>query len=124
MKKQVKIISIILIVMMILTTMSSIVLAAPDLSNKISQIGEGDSDAETGKIIDFGKTAVTIMQTVGIVVAVVVLLVLGIKYMMGSAEEKAEYKKTMIPYVVGAVLIFAATTIVNIVYQLANGLNE
>ena len=124
MKKQVKIISIILIVMMILTTMSSIVLAAPDLSNKISQIGEGDANAETDKIIDFGQTAVTIMQTIGIVVAVVVLLVLGIKYMMGSAEEKAEYKKTMIPYVVGAVLIFAATTIVNIVYQLANGLNE
>jgi len=43
--------------------------------------------------------------------------------MMGSAEEKAEYKKTMIPYVVGAVLIFASTTIVNIVYQLANSLN-
>ena len=65
-----------------------------------------------------------ILQTVGIVVAVVVLMVLGIKYMMGSAEEKAEYKKTMIPYVVGAILIFGATTIANMVYQFANGLNN
>lgn len=94
-----------------------------DLSGKIDEIAKGNSSADTSKVVDLGKTVVTIMQTVGIVVAIVVLLVLGIKYMMGSAEEKAEYKKTMIPYVVGAVLIFASTTIVNIVYQLANSLN-
>lgn len=123
MKKQVKIMSIVLVVMMVLLSITNVVLAAPDLSSKIEQIGQGNESANTDKVIGLGQTVVTIMQTVGIVVAVVVLLVLGIKYMMGSAEEKAEYKKTMIPYVVGAVLIFAATTIVNVVYQLANGLN-
>ncbi|MEI3401230.1 MAG: hypothetical protein V8R51_02250 [Clostridia bacterium] len=46
------------------------------------------------------------MQTVGIVLSVVILIILGIKYMMGSAEEKAEYKKTMIPYLIGAVSVF------------------
>ena len=40
---------------------------------------------------------------------------LGIKYMMGSASEKAEYKKTMIPYVVGVVLLFSAAIIVQII---------
>lgn len=64
------------------------------------------------------------MQTVGIVVAVVILLILGIKYMIGSAEEKAEYKKTMIPYIVGAILIFASTTIVNVVYNMADAFNK
>ena len=43
--------------------------------------------------------------------------------MMGSAEEKAEYKKTMIPYLVGALLIFAATTIVNVVYNMFSGIS-
>ena len=52
------------------------------------------------------------------------IMVLGIKYMMGSAEEKAEYKKTMIPYLVGAILIFAATTIANVIYNFANGLQD
>jgi len=124
MKKQVKMISILLIVVTLLVSLSSIVLAVPDLSGKIDEIGEGKEGITTDKVIDLGKTIVTIVQTIGIVVAVVVLLVLGIKYMMGSAEEKAEYKKTMIPYLVGAILIFAATTIVNVVYQLANGLNS
>lgn len=75
------------------------------------------------EIQQLGKQIVGVVQTVGIVIAVVILLVLGIKYMMGSAEEKADYKKSMIPYIVGAILIFASTTIVNIVYNLAIGLN-
>lgn len=122
MKKSVKIVSIALVIMMALLSVSNVVLAS-GIPGKIDQIAAGSTDVEDDKIIELGAKIVTIMQTVGIVVAVVILLILGIKYMMGSAEEKAEYKKTMIPYVVGAILIFASTTIVNIVYQLANGLN-
>ena len=122
MKKSVKIISIALVIMMALLSVSNVVLAAPDLSSQIKDMANGSGKQPT-EILNLGKSIVTIMQTVGIVVAVVVLLVLGIKYMMGSAEEKAEYKKTMIPYLVGAVLIFASTTIVNVVYNLANSIN-
>lgn len=126
MKKQVKIISVLLVVLTTLTllaTLGNAVMAAPTIEQQIQTIAAGNDKADVGKVTSLGATIVTIMQTVGIVVAVVILLVLGIKYMMGSAEEKAEYKKTMIPYIVGAVLIFASTTIVNIVWQIANGLN-
>ena len=123
MKKQVKILSIVLVVMMVLASLSSVVLAVPDLSGKITDMGNG-SGKDIQQVTDLGKTIVTIMQTVGIVVAVVVILVIGIKYMIGSAEEKAEYKKTMIPYLVGAILLFAATTIVNVVYNIANSFNS
>mgnify|MGYP003304461465 CR=1 FL=1 len=122
MKKSVKIISIALVIMMALLSVSNVALAT-DIPGKINQIALGNANADTSKVVNLGATIVTIMQTVGIVVAIVILLVLGIKYMVGSAEEKAEYKKTMMPYIVGAILIFASTTIVNVVYQLANGLN-
>ena len=122
MKKQIKMISIVLVIMVALVAISSVVLAAPDLSGTIKDMANGTGNQPT-EVVNLGKTIVTIMQTVGIVVAVVVLLVLGIKYMIGSAEEKAEYKKTMIPYLVGAILIFASTTIVNVVYNLANSFN-
>ena len=53
-----------------------------------------DVDAEgTDNIMNVGGNIVSIVTTIGIIVAVVVLLVLGIKYMMGSASEKAEYKE-------------------------------
>ena len=54
---------------------------------------------------------------------VIFLLILGIKYMMGSASEKAEYKKTMIPYIVGAVLIFAGTSLVRVIYSLSTSVS-
>ena len=122
MKKQVKIVSIILVIMIALMAVSNVVLAVPDLSADIKDMANGSGN-QPKEVLNLGKTIVSIMQTVGIVVAVVVLLVLGIKYMMGSAEEKAEYKKTMIPYLVGAILIFASTTIVNVVYNIANSFN-
>lgn len=121
MKKQVKIISIILVVMMAIASISNVVLAT-GLEADIKAIANGNPANKPTQVTELGKTIVTIMQTVGIVVAIVVLLVLGIKYMMGSAEEKAEYKKTMIPYIVGAVLIFASTTIVTVVYNIATSL--
>ena len=48
------------------------------------------------------------------------LVVIGIKYMMGSAEEKAEYKKTLMPYIIGAALVFAASAIAGIIYGFTN----
>ena len=40
--------------------------------------------------------------------------------MIGSASEKAEYKKTMIPYLVGAVLVFGAGAIAKVVVGVAS----
>jgi len=42
--------------------------------------------------------------------------------MMGSTEEKAEYKKSLLPYVIGAGLVFAASTIAQIVYNVAKSI--
>lgn len=79
------------------------------------------TDPGTNDIQTLGGKILGILQTVGIVLSVIILVILGIKYMMGSPEEKAEYKKTMIPYLVGAVLIFLAPTIANTVYTLIKG---
>jgi len=79
----------------------------------------GMSVSGTGQIATLGNQAITIMSVVGSVVAVIVLIVLGLKYMMGSTEEKAEYKKTLMPYVIGATFIFAASAIAGVVYNFA-----
>lgn len=119
MKKIVKIISTILLTSMLIATLASVAFAAVDPETVISGVENGSTVSETGNIQTIGANIVNIIQVVGIVIAVIVLLVIGIKYMIGSAQEKAEYKKTMIPYVVGALLIFAGTSIVKVVYQLS-----
>lgn len=118
--KMAKILSIVLIALITLITISNITLATTDIAATITTIGQGNS-TDTGKVVSLGQTIVTVMQVIGVVVAIVILLVLGIKYMVGSAEEKAEYKKTMMPYVIGAFMIFGATTIVNVVYSVISG---
>lgn len=119
MKKTVKIISTILLAIMLLTSISTVALAKVDLDKTLKGV-EGATGGDGEQIANVGGNIVNIIQIVGIVVAVIVLLVIGIKYMIGSASEKAEYKKTMIPYIVGAVLIFAGTSLVKVIYSLAS----
>ena len=75
--------------------------------------------SDNARAFEMGTTIVTVLKTVGVVVAVVGIMILGIKYMVGSVEQKAEYKKTMIPYIVGCIFIFAIGQIVSIIYNLA-----
>lgn len=86
-----------------------------------SSISGTDSKA-SGFASDVGKTVLGVVQAAGVVISVIILVVLGIKYMLGSAEEKAEYKKSMIPYIVGAVIIFAAAAIAGFISSTANSL--
>ncbi len=119
--KTLKVLTVVLTVVMIIVMGTSIVFA----ENTTGQTKPGDlklSYNGTNDILSIGGNIAGIIQTVGTVVAVIILIVLGIKYMMGSAEEKAEYKKTMMPYVIGAVLIFAASTIANMIYSFASQL--
>ena len=51
-----------------------------------------------------------------------ILIVLGIKYMMGSTAEKAEYKKTLMPYFIGALLIFGASAFAGVAIDFATNL--
>lgn len=63
----------------------------------------------------------SVLEITGIIASatsIVVLIILGIKYMMGSVEEKATYKKTLLPYVIGAMFVFGATTIASVIYNM------
>lgn len=119
MKKTVKIISTMLLTIMLITSIAGVAFAAPDIDQTIGSIEQSPS-GDTGKVTTIGGKIISIIQVVGIVVAVVVILIIGIKYMTGSVEQKAEYKKVMIPYIVGAVLLVAGTSIVKVIFNTIN----
>ena len=66
------------------------------------------------RLQSMGNTVIGFLRTIGSIVSVAVLAILGIKYMFGSVEEKAGYKETMRPYVIGAVLVFGITNLLAI----------
>ena len=90
--------------------------------------GLGDLDKYKGDNIGSQKLenkANIILGTIkilGIVASVAMLIVIGIKYMLGSVEEKAEYKKTLVPYLVGAFLLFTGSLVPQLIYQFMQGL--
>lgn len=117
MKKSVKIISILMIIAMIVMSASSV-----SAINVDSVVGEIETNADSTTVAaGAGNVAGTILkyaQWVAIAGAVIILTILGIKYMMGSLEEKAAYKKSMIPLVVGCVIAVAATSIAKFLFSI------
>ena len=109
MKKVIKILlSLIVIILMTFSITISYGFGVGDLT--------GDQTG-TSTLLTTGKNIVSVITTIGIVVSTIVVAVLGVKYMIGSVEERAEYKKTLMPYFIGAVLVFGASTIAEIIYQ-------
>ena len=83
----------------------------------------GDFDLSKGQTEDTEKINKKIgpilgwLSVVGIVISVIAIAVIGLKYMLGSVEEKADYKKTMISYIIGVMLIATVTTLPTIIYN-------
>ena len=141
MKKTVKILStIVMIVMFILMSNISIIYAGTEEADRRDAAATGgvpagssqsgiinpddfkpnDTDVPT-EITDLAGTIIGTLQVIGIIIAVIVIMVIGIKYMTGSLEQKAQYKKTMIPYIVGVAMLVCTTTLVKVIYQLVSG---
>ena len=56
-----------------------------------------------------------IVQIVAVSVAVIMLIILGIKYISAAPGEKADIKQGAMIYVVGAILMFGATLIIQVI---------
>ena len=83
---------------------------------------EGDQSAAGAESIKNIINAVLgWVQIIGIGVAVIMLIVLDIKYISAAPGDKAEIKKHAVEYVVGAVILFAASGILQIIKTFAEG---
>ena len=101
-----KFISILLTVAMMAAMMVP-VLASGDLP-----IITPNTDAIEGtKIEELTKQILGLVQWIAMAFAVGMLLYIAIKYMMSSANEKADLKKGLINYVIGAAIMFGVTAI-------------
>ena len=76
------------------------------------------TDRDTARIANMTGTILGTIRNVGIVSSVVALSIIGLKYILGSLDEKANYKENMTPYVIGCFLLAMATTIPSIIYDI------
>ena len=98
-----------------------------DEGSSFIQAGKDNQGAITvdGEKLQQGSNMLyNIAFAVGIVVAVGIGSYLGIKFMMGGAEEKASIKETLIPYFVGVIIMFSSFTIWKLVLVLLQSIDN
>ena len=115
-KKTMRIICAVVIALTVIVSLCNVCMAI-----EVTDI-KPNTKVQSTNLTNIGSNIAGIIRNVGIVLAVVILMILGIKYMVGSAAEKADYKKSMIPYLVGAIILFGAAGIAQVVVSLSGNL--
>lgn len=116
MKKTVKILTALLIACALFFTVAQPVVFADDANSVISGLNT-DQNVGTQDMQNIGSKVMSFIWVLSIIVAVVVLMYTGLKFIVGSANEKAEYKKSLVPIVVGVLILVFATTIVRALFS-------
>ena len=108
---------VILMVTLLLVLIVKPVYADIDVFNGIKDRIDQKSDIGQEELAGVGAPILAFIRNFALVLGVVMLSIIGIKYMLGSAEEKASYKKSLIPLVVGIIIVLSATVLVSVVYD-------
>lgn len=93
---------------------------ADDADNFLKSAGSGitvDKDQLTSASDEIYNT----LTSIGMIVAVIVGMILGITYMMTGAVDKAKVKESIMPYLLGCIVIFGAFGIWKLVINVMNG---
>lgn len=113
MKKTVKILTVVLLMILLVTFATNVF--ADEINPSELKATYGDSTELTTRA---GKV-MGMIRNISIIASVIIIMVLGVKFMLGSVEEKAEYKKSFMPLIIGIVLVVSATSIATFIFNMA-----
>ena len=124
MKKSKKILLAIIPVVLVLLVVSTNVFAVSnmfDMSSLDTAVSGGSASTNaTNAVQGIWKTVLLILQ----ILAVAAIVIAGVRYMFASADAKADIKIQTITLVVGAVLVFGASGIINMITSISNDLTS
>lgn len=118
--------SIIIILLIFIVAIS--LCSLPSFASDITKDAGSFIDAGTGDPSGTNREALTgaideiagMLMGIGVILAVIVAAILGIKFMVSSVDEQAKIKEMIIPYVCGCVVIFGAYGIWQLVVGILN----
>ena len=85
--------------------------AVPDIKQNDVKIDPTISGSGFGEAL---RSIIAYLQIASTAISIIVLTILGIKYVTASVEAKAEVKKEITPIAIGMLLVFGAVNIVGI----------
>lgn len=82
---------------------------------------QGDSNAGGTDYSGFNESLTVIFNTfltIGTIVATIVIAIMGILFMTAASEDKAKIKESLMPFIIGCIVMFGAFTIWKIVVNM------
>lgn len=119
MKKTLKLLTVILMTVMMVSMSTSMVFATDGVLSGIEgNINLNDAAAGAGDLTKLAGKVVGLIQIASVIAAVILVAVFGFNFIMGSAEQKSDYQKSFIPLIVGVVVVFSATSVARLLFGL------
>lgn len=88
-----------------------------------------DVEAFKPEVVNYNELPISVtsilglIQWIGIAVAVAYLIFMGIKFTIGSIDDKAEIKKHIAPFLIGLVIIIGVSTFAKAIINFVDGIN-
>ena len=118
-KNVIKIITMLLVVLFI-ASFTLNVYGAFNFSDEIKKQDSGtDKSGASNAAVNITGSLLTVFRIAAVGIAMIMLVVVAIKYMSAAPEGKAEIKKHAVIYIVGAVVLFASAGILSIIQVFA-----
>lgn len=118
MNKTIKVLSVLVIAIMLISV-ANVVFATAEIKpgDVDSKIDYGTSEDQT-KVKELAGKILGWVRNIAAVASVVLVAILGLKFMIGSTEERAEYKKSFMPLIIGAIIVLSASTIAGWIWSI------
>ena len=113
-----KIVTVLVIIATILSAFSMVFASGTSSTGGTITIPKGNNPTSSG-LTSTVSNVIGIVQFICYAAAVILIVILGIKFMTAAPDAKAEIKKSAVIYVVGAVLVFAAGLLLNLIKNVA-----
>ena len=122
MNKIVKIVRVLAIIAIVATMLSSVFATGTKAKEGASGVLGNLSGNTTAasSLEDTIRNVIGIVQVICYGAAIIMLVILGVQFITASPEGKAQIKKSAIQYVIGAIIVFAAGTLLGIIANISN----
>ena len=112
MKRKVVKMCVALILTFVLVSIFNTAFATPGILDSISSINTGSG---TTKVVSLGNIILRVVQVIGTAASLIMITICATQFMLAAPEGKAEYKKRLVPVVIGSIILFAATNILSLI---------
>lgn len=127
MKKKIIVSIVIILLVNLVICYNNIVLGVSSIEDLI-----GDDTMQSVSTPDDSKSGIVtgingvigLLQFVGSGISIIVVTILGMKYILASPADKADVKKSIMPIIIGCVLLFGAVNLVSIIMSFSDGIFE